>query len=469
MYYRKKGPTAEVQLEEILYNYIKHQAGKTSTTKVGWTEPFELSRKDSALLESERYSISTIEAWAEFVTNSSPYDSATKLEALQTRQDAEVVPLFVLFYILRKPYIGPRTLRVLIRVSIKTVENHDLREGGLNKEDLFTLFTLLLRRTRDVLPTAMESLVDMLLQYLPHKSQNAHENPENAQSTDYQPLTLANKSNRLHNDQLASLGFRLNKAMRLLAVPTSINPFKTLNTQESCIIRILRFLAEHDPPLEINRDGFRAVILMQLAQPKSANDRLWAELKSPSWPPWKEDRTAMDSDITAAEHGRSKAAETLERMREAGFAQYDWEKVAAIYTGWDTDRTPTIQTRVLFSSGKKRFESGAAMWVARIRTTRTLQEAWACYLAYEYQTLEYDQDVCLAMFRKLYEEDARLQNKRKYIHFRTARTGGDIWPGDAMEIEPPPPSSHQHTYTRTAPPTLDGFYRQLREKRVVSE
>ena len=469
MYYRHKAPTAEIQLEKILYSYIEHDAARLDTTKPGWTDACKLSHRKLALLESNKHSVSTIKSWADIVTNSDPRESAAQLEALQTRQDVEVVPLFVLFYTLRKPYIGPRTLRVLLRVSFKTVERYELREGGLDKEDLFTLFTLLLRRTRDVWPTAMESLVDMLLRYLPHNPSNEQETLESEDSTGHQPITLANKSNRLHNDQLASLGFRLNKAMRLLAVPTSINPFKTLNTQESCIIRILRFLAEHDPPLEINRDGFRAVILMQLAQPKAKNDRLWAELKSLSWPPWKEDRTAMDSDVTAAEQGRSKAAETLQRMREAGFAPYDWETVAAIYTGWDTDRTPTIQTRVLFSSGKKRFESGAAMWVARIRTTRTIQEAWACYLAYEYQSLECDQDVCLAMFRKLYEEDARMQNTRKYMHFRRVRTGGDIWPGDAMEIEPPPPSSHQHTYTRTAPPTLYGFYRQLKEKGVVFE
>ena len=451
MHYRRNGLTVELQLEEILRDYIRREAASADTTELGLTDAFKLSTEQLVLLKSNGYSTSTIKTWAGIVTNSDPYDSAMQLEGLQTQNDLPGVPLFVLFDTLRKPYIGPRTLRVLLRVSFKTVERYE-REfvEGINKEDLFTLFTLLLRRTRDVWPAAVESLVDLLLRYLP-------------------PESTTNTSSRIHNDHLASLGFRLNKAMRLLAVPTSINPFKTLNIQESCIIRILRFLAEHDPPLEINRDGFRAVILMQLAQPKSENDRLWAELKSPSWPPWKEDRTAMDSDITSSEQGRSKAAETLQRMREAGFAPYEWERVAAIYTGWDTDRTPTVQTRVLFSSGKKRFETGAAIWVARIRTTRTIQEAWACYLAYEDQTLEHDQDVCLAMLRKLYEEERRVQHTRKYTHFQAIRARGHIWPGDAIEIEPPPPSSHQHTYTRTAPPSLDAFYRQWREKGVVFE
>jgi hypothetical protein len=311
----------------------------------------------------------------------------------------------------------------------------------------------------------METLVDILLRYLPHDQLSGIQDNVDEDAA----WSITNEDSRLRNVRLASLAFRLNKAMRLLAIPTSINPFLNVAVQETCIIRILRFLAEHDPPLEINRDGFRAVILIQLAQPKSDDDRLWAELKALSWPPWKEDRTAMDADITARVHGRSKAAETLERMREAGFAPYEWEKVAPIYAGWDSDGTPTVQTRVLFSSGKKRFESGAAAWTARIQTTRTIQEAWACYLAYEEQCNMPDQDVCLAMFRKIYEEDQRVQHTRKYKHFRRIRAEKGVWPGDAREIEPPPPSSHQHTYTRTSPPSLDGFYQRLREKGVVFE
>ena len=461
MYYAKDHETTELQLEATLYRYIEHLATTLQSTNSNGVDTFELSEADKKLLETRKYSSLTIKYWADIVINSDQHEIATQLANIQSQGSADNVPLFVLFHALRKPYVSARSLRVLLRVCFQTLEE----SNSVDKEDIFTLFALSLRRVRDVWPAAMEQLVDMLLRYLPHGQQPTMDDSVD----DYSALKLTNEDDGLRRVRLASLAFRLNKAMRLLAIPTSINPFLNIATQETCVIRILRFLAEHDPPLEINRDGFRAVTLIQLAQPKSDDDRLWAELKTLSWPPWKEERTAMDADVTAREHGRSKAAETLERMREAGFAPYEWEKVAPTYAGWDSDGTPTVQTRVWFSSGKHRFESGAAAWTARIHTTRTIQEAWACYLAYQDQFDVPDQDVCLAMFRKIYEEDQRVQHTRRYEHFQKIRVEKRVWPGDALEIEPPPPSSHQHTYTRTPPPNLDGFYRQLRQKGVVFE
>ena len=463
MYYAKGDPTVELQLEAILYRYIEHQATMPKDANGKPVDSFELSEEDTTLLESREYSTLKIKYWADIVINSDQHDIATRLANLKSQESLNGVPLFVLFHLLRKPYVSARTLRVLLRVAFRTLEE----SHPFDKEDIFTLFALSLRRIRDVWPAAMERLVDMLLRYLPHAQSPAMVDSADKDSGSVSKLT--NEESGLRRVRLASLAFRLNKAMRLLAIPTSVNPFLNVATQETCVIRILRFLAEHEPPLEINRDGFRAVTLIQLAQPKSEDDRLWAELKTLSWPPWKQDRTAMDADITAGEHGRSKAAETLERMREAGFAPYEWERVAPTYAGWDSDGTPTIQTRVWFGSGKKRFQSGAAAWTARIQTTRTIQEAWACYLAYENDCDAPDQDVCLAMFRKIYEEDQRVQHTRKYEHFRKIGVEKWVWPGDAREVEPPPPSAHQHTYTRTPPPNLDGFYRQLREKGVVFE
>lgn len=468
MYYKAKDPGTERRLENILYSCMQHRSRENDAVEKRPKGSFELFTEDDHFINSTGHSIKSIYAWAEIVANQDASAAATQLRRQQDGQ-SDGVPLFVLFYMLRKPYITARTLRTLLRVSLETLKTYHAREApaGLVKEDVFTLFTLLLRRARDVWPAAMERLVDMLLRYLPH------DQPVRREDNDVEPGLSDDRLSRdiTHHEskELASLAFRLNKAMRLLAIPTAIAPFRTIATQEKCVIRILRFLAEHDPPLEINRDGYRAIILIQLAQPKSDNDLLWAELKALSWPPWKEERTAVDSDIIAADQGRSKAAETLERMREAGFSPHEWERVAGIYSGWDIDGTPTIQTRLHFSSGKRKLESRAAVWTARIRTTRTIQEAWACYLAFEEQSNEHDQDVYLAMFRKLYEEEKRIESGRRYKNYQKAREAKDIWPGEAIEIEPPPPSSHQHTYTRTTPPSMDQFHRQLRKKGAVFE
>ena len=470
MHYRRSSATAQLRLEDILYRCIERQAlvkDDDSTMEVS-----ELSDEEKDLLESTGYSISAIGFWADVVMNKDLYETAVHLKALEGEESTAPIPLFILFHVLRRPYLNARTMRVLLRISFKSLGWYDSFEDAksLDKEDVFTLFTLLLRRTRDVWPRAMPSLVDMLLRYYPPKQSDVEEDGSSGNLYAYRPTEATNGEAGPREDELSALSFRLNKAMRLFAIPTSIHPFRTIPIQENCVIRILRFLAEYDPILEVNRDGFRALILIQLAQPKSANDRLWAELKTLSWPPWKEDRTAVDIDITARKEGRSKAAETLERMREAGFAPYEWERVAGIYSGWDTDGTPTMQKRVTFSSGKRRLEAGTAAWSARIETTRTIQEAWACWLAYYDQCNEKpDQDVCQAMFRKLHEEEMRIRGPRRYLAFRLTRAKKTIWPGDAVEIEPPPPSVHQHTYTRTVPPSFHEFWKRLKESGVVFE
>ncbi|MDV2687690.1 hypothetical protein RYX56_25405, partial [Alkalihalophilus lindianensis] len=75
--------------------------------------------------------------------------------------------------------------------------------------------------------------------------------------------------------------------------------------QEAAIIRILSAMAEHEPPVQIDREGYRAVIRLQLAMGKTDSEQQWAALKALSWPPWKEDRTRMDSEI-GPEHGISR-------------------------------------------------------------------------------------------------------------------------------------------------------------------
>ncbi|KAJ9624105.1 hypothetical protein H2203_005554 [Taxawa tesnikishii (nom. ined.)] len=170
-------------------------------------------------------------------------------------------------------------------------------------------------------------------------------------------------------------------------------------------------MATHDPPLVINREGYRGVIRVQLARKKTAEEEEWAQLKSPSWPPWKEERTGMDAYI-GVERGISRAGEVLARMQEAGYPLEEWEYVAQIYAGWDTDRSPTIQTRTIapapFSQNVK-----AQIWAARIDSTRTVYEAWACFLACEEESIKLRQEVYFAMFQKLTSESKRRQQALK--------------------------------------------------------
>ena len=97
------------------------------------------------------------------------------------------------------------------------------------------------------------------------------------------------ESQRLYDrEELSSVTYELNKIMGLVSYATAVQPFKDNPYQEAALVPILRYMAEHDPSLHIDRQGYRAVVRIQLAQKKTSNEQQWAELKALSWPPWKD-------------------------------------------------------------------------------------------------------------------------------------------------------------------------------------
>ena len=417
------------------------------TGKAERDAPFRLGQDEAEYLEVQGYNLGDLQLWADVISTPNAHGAAEILAARTATHGPYSVPLFVLSYLLRRSQVSARALRILIHATLERLHHPELIDegGGMDERNRFILFVRLLRHARRVCPGAIPSLPTILIQPLLQGQDQSKVGPS------------GRFQRRIH---------MLNKAMRLIAVPSPTSIFKSNVYQEAALVRILRFMSEHNPPLQINREGYRAVILIQLAQKKTANEQQWAELKALSWPPWKEDRTAMDADITLEHHGISKAGETLQRMREAGYAHKEWERVASIYAGWDTDGTPTIQTMVNLGTAGERFRSGAALWIARITATRTAQEAWACFLACEDERLPRNQDVLLAVFRKLHKEEIRMRVSEKIKERLAFRK---IYPGDSKEVEPLPPSTHLYTYTRTSPPTVEAFYHQLRASGVVFE
>ncbi len=269
-----------------------------------------------------------------------------------------------------------------------------------------------------------------------------------------------------HSAPLNNLTNMLNKAMHLLSLETAVAPFQDNPHQEAAIVRILRFMTEHQPQLQITRDGYRAVVRIQLAQKKTPGEQQWAGLKALSWPPWKQNRTAMDADITAEEHGTTAAAATLRRMREAGYRPTEWERTAELHAGWDVDGTPAIQRRALLGTGSTRFQSQSAVWAARIASTRTAQEAWAAYLASEDALVPPSDDIHYAIVQMLYGEEKRqrISANREKSEDEPSEQRERLLPGDAKEVVPLPPSTHLYTYTRLPVPTVEGFVRHLQSR-----
>ena len=443
-------------LTRILATYLRHVANNSRELRAEWEADasFRLSPNDKRFLVRMNCGQADLEAWAAMVTEPDSFKAANLLHARVANHGTRSVPLPIASYILRRPYITANALRIFIEhVWALTADLSSSSPKTLSSDAVFLVFSRLARHARHVWPDALPSVADYLVRFLPDIRPNRKGDASSAAQT---------------------VTFMLNKAMYLISEPTAVSPFKNIHHQEAAVIRLLSAMAEHNPPLQIAREGYRAVIRLQLAMGKTENERQWAALKALSWPPWKEDRTRMDSEI-GPEHGISRARATLNRMKEAGYAPQSWEEIAGVYTGWDVDGTPTIQTRVVlpvWNAGKRASNHeiaqrhNASLWAARIKTTRTAQEAWACYLAFEDTQLPADESVLLAILKKLHKEDLRLRKLDTTVQedFREHNSPQrSVFPGDSQEVEPLPPSTHLYTYTRTSPPSAHEFCIQVQD------
>ena len=326
----------------------------------------------------------------------------------------------------------------------KVVPNPKENSAGI-AEDVFMIMVIrLLRHARRVWPAACESITSMFCQYL--NGSNFHRSISQSQ---------------------AQLTFMYNTVLRLLCIPASLQPFISATPQQRAQFAVLRRMNQFEPPLAVDRRGYRAVTAMQLMHKKTAREREWALLKSRSWPPWKQDRLGTDA-VIGPEYGITRAKEVMERAEEAGYAMNGWEDAASLLTGWDTDGSPTIQSRRAFRSDEMRDRQvniDAKIWANRVRATRTLNEAWALFQGYKDGRESLKEQVYLAMFEKIV-----FNTRRRAIHerkFSSQSQPPDALPGDKLEVWPEPTSPLENIYVRTKAPTIDEFIRLVDDDGVM--
>ena len=316
----------------------------------------------------------------------------------------------------------------------KTVPEPKEHISGL-KEDVFIMIVVrLLRHARRVWPAACENIISLFCQYL-------------------NGLNFYERNG--HDD--ARLAFIYNTVLKLLAAPASTQPFISATRQQRAQFAVLRRMNQFDPPLVVDRRGFRAVIKMQLMHKKTAREREWAQMKSHSWPPWKEEKLGIDADI-GPEHGVSRAKEALLRAEEAGYAMKGWEQSASILAGWDTDGSPTIQTRHILDLSLDDDDAGLDdqeanhQWASRIRATRTLNEGWALFQQCKSEVCKPAEIVYQAMLGKIIF-DAKRTKSESFGQFSPP----EVLPGDGPETFPESPVGRETVYLRTQAPDLDEF------------
>ncbi|EEH39784.1 hypothetical protein PAAG_01973 [Paracoccidioides lutzii Pb01] len=436
-------------------------------------------------LSNRGYSVADVMTWAWILTSSSPLQAAMRYRVFEKQVvdkhlDCSRIPFFVLLFTLRRKHICARAFRILFFQTWDTINDSlsakpPTAESGLKKRrapsshrncpwhrsgDVSTIMILavrLLRLAREVWPQALPSVAALFTQTLG--------------STSAEMIV-----GEAYDKRIRLLTQYYNKLISLLAIPCRLNPYHSVVFQQRAQFQLLRAMSNFSPPLPVTREGYRSITTVQLAQKKTMLERQWADFKAQSWPPWKEEKLGIDfeKDNVGSE---SKALKSIFHMREAGYGMTTWEQTATIYAGWDTDRSPTIQTRTFLpkpcyfrilpssaqipekpcpitgatKSGDK--EVSLNVWSARIRATRTLKEAWACFLSYQDNGLPPHRDIYFSMAEKIIFYDLS-QNPN-------SKLSTEALPGDGMEVFPEPSSPQDVIYVHSEPPSLDVLLHQM--------
>lgn len=452
MHSPQKQPTKQVSLCAILARYIAARGASELRAS-----EYIKGAEDLDYLQIKGYSPDHVQAWAEVLISSNANQAVWKFTTLAdtiSPSGGPSLPTFLLLFILRARSLKATSLRLLLDyiwtyyigqvprsealVTIRAIDEGPAR----------ILVIRLIRHARMVWPNALEEIASIVGRLVGRESDGLVDN--------------------LSRHRIQKYSHFYNRLLSLFAMPTSLRPFASIAIQQRSQFCLIRKMIKFKPHLPVTREGFRALIKVQLAHKKTDSERKWATRKALSWPPWKEELLGIEAD--SEDPGKnSRAADVLLRMVEAGYSPSHWEECARVLAGWDTDGSPTIQTRTLLSpasvlqdadQGPKTNEphpDKVGTWAARILATRTLKEAWACFTAFEkFSGGANAIEPYNAMLAKL------LQVKRKDDDRTEEATS--VVPGDGKETWPEPTSSHDFLYVSSDPPTVDDFFDMMMKR-----
>jgi hypothetical protein len=417
--------------------------------------------KTMKFLHSKGYQVNDVLAWTRILVSSDANQMVSKFIAMAevlSLSNPRPLPTFLLLFILRARGLTASSLRLLLDYVMKyytgqfsgakSVKN--IQTVGLQTAMIMVI--RLVRHARSTWPDALEKIALIATKLIAWEADGAAD------------------PNRQHMQVFSHV---YNRLLTLFAMPTSLRPFLSIPVQQRAQFCLVRKMTEFKAHVPVTREGFRALIKIQLAHKKTGPERKWAEVKALSWPPWKEDLLGIEAE---SEHlGKtSRAAVLLCRMTEAGYSHLQWEKTAHILAGWDTDGSPTIQTRTLLNREplvlnadvkalrQKPRPKGHIIWATRIIATRTVKEAWACFKSYEKRCgKQYATRPHNAML-------ARLLNVK-----RNDDSPGDdvslVVPGDGKETWPEPTSPHDFLYVPSDPPSISLFIEIMKKRGLKLE
>ncbi|KAH7382873.1 hypothetical protein BKA64DRAFT_629769 [Cadophora sp. MPI-SDFR-AT-0126] len=451
---------------------LLHHLHITSISKDDWEE-HDHTLRASALtyLRVRGFDMADVEHWAWILTGNasgSPFGQTSDQIVERLALLSSDHPTFLLLEALRKDVQYVESLRKLIQ----HVWNHFERKfsqvrdspesedvaSNLNQihdNEFGVIVSRLLYQARRIWPAAMLSVVNMVPPYI---------------------QSLRHRSS-LHGPGLNWRIFArscdiINNVMRLLALPTTIEPLKSTLHSWSAQKVLLDLAGQCDPPLILDHGSYRAVIQVLTASQKINRESKAAILRLRSWPPWRTEQDGMDAQRSPDED-LSRALLAAIRAKEAGFRETSHDQRMRILGGQELDGTPTIHTRKLVKwrphAPSKRSEKvveqldtasmlirpsieNSHVWAARVEATRDVREAWRAFVAFVDKGGKPSQTLYLAMFEKLNFEQARQGRKIGY----------EAAPGNGKEVLAVPDDNMSEFYkSHSQPPRLSALYNQM--------
>ncbi|EFE37603.1 conserved hypothetical protein, partial [Trichophyton verrucosum HKI 0517] len=409
-----------------------------------------------AYLSKRGYSAGDVMAWAWVLATPDAYLAAMRYHKLV---EEAAVPVFVLMFLLRRVDIDEPSFKLLLeqcRRLLNSMVQDDLPPTSKDSEpiparnikgDSALAMTILVRLTnlaRNVAPRALVNIAEMFTSSFAH-------------------LTSMKDLDKLGPKKARRVTELYNKFIQRLAGWCRVEPYHSAKLQQKAVFHVLREMETYNPPLPVNKASYQAITQILLASKMTKAERQWDSFKAVSWPPWKEDRLGIDAEKT--EGSKSKAMESMAHMQQAGYRFDEWDRAASVVAGWDTDGTPTIQKRTRLPDPSWQFSeenqspSEPLVWAARIRATRTLREAWACYVSSQQQNVRLTEQIIHEIVEKLIaSERTRGQINRLEQFGSQAST---FTPSDGgKEVHPEPTSPRDLIYVPSEPPSLPEFLQQ---------
>ena len=418
-----------------------------------------------AFLDRRGFTEKDVHAWAWVLMSKDATISGMRMHLYHAKTGC-IFPAFVVMHVLRRPRMKRDALVSIMPIITQLFEQPVTTPNAMDQKTMIVLLIRLHRRMREVWPVGMPEL----LKYWDKIYQ-----PGNKPLV---PEWVTHTHNRF---------------LGLLSYPPQHSPYEFAAIIQECLFGMVQQMT--DKGIVITREGYRAITHTMLAQKKLASEKDTVRNMGINWPPWPVERDGRHA-LQMALHSNleSRPLQALSQMMEAGFSPKDWEKGASILGGRDTDGTPTVQTRTHLKPSTIMAEGNTStLWAARVRATRTMEEAWWTFIEYK-SHLDEDtrpaQSVYIELLAKsiwrgkmeerlqaeniaqerveqkisgnLEEKDENIARLRIWLDRRAESNYNNV-PGDGKEVHPPPLNPTDGAYTWSEPATPAQLMEMMRE------